>query len=148
MQKQKVQPIPVKRPTLIPYLIVEDVARLIGFLKTVFKAEEKVRTPRADGSVMHAELSIGNSILMMGEPNEEFGLMPASIFVTVDDCDAVFEKAVVAGGTSVMEPTDMPHAGERYGGVKDFSGNIWWIATHIEDVSKEEAKRRLKELGL
>ena len=63
-------------------------------------------------------------------------------YLYVEDCDAVYQRAVGAGGASVMEPTDVPFAGERYGGVKDPSGNIWWVATHIEDVSREEQAKR------
>jgi uncharacterized glyoxalase superfamily protein PhnB len=80
---------------------------------------------------------------MMGEPTGKFGPMPSSIYLYVEDCDTVYKRALKAGGISVMEPADMG-TGERYGGVKDPSGNIWWVATHIEDVSQEEAIRRSK----
>lgn len=148
MKKNPPQPIPEGRPTVVPYLVINDVAKAIDFLKATFDAEEKERIPRADGSVMHAELIIGNGMVMMGEPRDEFGPMPASIFISVEDCDAVYKRAIAAGGVSVMEPADMHHAGERYGGVKDHAGNIWWMATHIEDLSEEEAKKRAKEMGL
>ncbi len=71
--------------------------------------------------------------------------MPASIYLYVEDCDAVYRRALEAGGTSVMEPMDMPHAGEPYGGVRDPSGNLWWIATQKKDVSLEEQARRVRE---
>jgi PhnB protein len=117
--------------TVTPYLIVNDVARLIEFLTTAFGAKERMRVPRGDGSIMHAEVAIGDSIVMMGEPTEQFGAMPAGIFLRVEDCDAAYRAALAAGATSVSEPADQPHAGERYGGVKDPCGNIWWPATPL-----------------
>ncbi len=143
---QKVSPIREGFSTITPYLILKNVNEFIKFLQTAFDAELKCKFDRNDGSVMHAELKVGNSMIMAGEPNEEFGAMPASIYLYVEDCDSVYAKAIEAGGVSVMEPTDMYHAGERYGGVKDSTGNIWWIATHIEDVSIEEEKRRIKNM--
>jgi PhnB protein len=117
--------------TVTPYLIVPDVPRLLQFLVEAFGASERIRLPRADGSVMHAEVAIGDSIVMMGEPTDKTGPMPASIYLRVDDADVAYHKALEAGGTSVSEPTDQPHAGERYGGVKDPCGNLWWPAMPI-----------------
>ncbi|HVP37755.1 MAG TPA: VOC family protein [Candidatus Saccharimonadales bacterium] len=130
--------------TVTPYLIVGGVARLLEFLGRAFEAREVLRLPRPDGSIMHAEVTIGGARVMMGEPTAEFGPMPASVYLGVPDCDSAFRRAVEAGGTPVMEPADQPHAGQRYGGVKDPSGNIWWVATHIEDLSVEEQVRRAK----
>jgi uncharacterized glyoxalase superfamily protein PhnB len=81
---------------------------------------------------------------MAGEPLQEFGSMPASIFIYVRDCDSTYEKAVQNGAKSIMPPTNMKHAGERYGGVKDLSGNIWWIATHMEDLTPQEQAKRIQ----
>jgi len=117
--------------TVTPYLIVPNVGRLIEFLVRAFGATERMRVPRPDGSIMHAEVTIGDSIVMMGEPTAEFGPMPTTIFLRVADCDAAYRRALDAGGTAVLKPTDQPHAGERYGGVKDPSGNIWWPATPL-----------------
>lgn len=142
-----VEPIPDKYHTITPYLFVEGVAKLVSFLAHAFEAEEIYRLDRPDGSVMHAEVQIGDSIIMMGEPMDELGPMPGMIYLYVNDCDAVYKRALQAGGTSVMEPTDMYHAGERYGGVQDPSGNIWWVATHIEDVSPDEQARRIQEIA-
>jgi PhnB protein len=114
--------------TVTPYLIVPNVSRLLDFLAEAFEAVERIRIPRPDGSVMHAEVTIGDSIVMMGEPPSGMNPMPASIFLRVADADASYRQAIAAGGTSVSEPTDQPHAGERYGGVKDPCGNIWWPA--------------------
>lgn len=141
-----VKPIPDGYHTVTPYLLVEGVAKLATFLKEAFGAKQTLRLDRPDGSIMHVEVRIGDSTVMMGEPVAEFGPMPASIYLYVEDCDAVYRRALEVGGTSVMEPTDMKHAGERYGGVKDPSGNLWWIATHVEDVSPREQARRVQAL--
>src|SRR5258706_3557700 len=117
--------------TVTPYLIVADVPRLLRFLDEAFGARERMRLPRPDGSVMHAEVSIGDSIIMMGEPMGEVGPMPASIFLRVGDADAAYRKALQAGATSISEPADQPHAGERYGGVIDPCGNRWWPAARL-----------------
>lgn len=116
---------------ITPYFIVPGVVRLIMFMQDAFLAEI-VRSPvrRPDGSVMHAEIKIGDSRIMMGEPTAEWPAMPASVYLYVEDCDETYEKALRVGGTSVMSPADQPH-GDRYGGVKDPAGNIWWIASQI-----------------
>lgn len=118
--------------TVTPYLIVANVPRMLEFLVEAFGATERIRLARADGSVMHAEVAIGDSIVMMGEPTNKVGPMPASIYLRVEDADAAYRKAIEAGGTSVSEPADQLHAGERYGGVKDPCGNIWWPAMAID----------------
>jgi PhnB protein len=143
-----VKPIPNGYQTVIPYLLVEGAAELITFLTTAFDAKVRQRLDRPNGSIMHVELQIGDSVVMLGEPMAEFGPMPSSIYLYVEDCDAIYNRALQAGAASVMQPTDMPHAGERYGGVRDASGNLWWIATHIEDVSPEEQARRVKALTM
>jgi uncharacterized glyoxalase superfamily protein PhnB len=141
-----VVPIPERYHTVTPYLLVDGVADLVVFLVQAFGGREVCRLDRDDGSVMHVEVELGDSIVMMGEPTSQFEAMPAALYLYVEDCDAVYQQAVRAGAFSLMEPTTMYHAGERYGGVRDPSGNIWWIATHVEDVSAEEQKRRAKQL--
>lgn len=117
--------------TVTPYLIVEDVSTLIQFVQRVFSAESRGDPRyREDGSVQHAEMKIGDSVIMMGEPMDEIGPMPATMYLYVSDCDATYKKALAAGGTVVLEPDNYPH-GDRYGGVRDPVGNIWWIVTHI-----------------
>ena len=129
-----VKPVPDGYHTITPYLLVDGVARLLNFLAKAFDAVELQRRLRPDGSIMHAEVRMGDSVVMMGEPMGQFGPMPASLYLYVSDCDSLYHRALQAGGISVMEPTTMPAEGDRYGGVKDPCGNIWWIATHIEDV--------------
>jgi uncharacterized glyoxalase superfamily protein PhnB len=128
-----------------PYLMVAGVPRLLEFLAQAFDAQELFRMRRADGAVGHAEVRIGDSMVMVGEAAGPFGPAPGHVYLYVNDCDAVYQRAIRAGGTSVMEPTTMHFSGERYGGVKDPSGNVWWVATHVEDVTPEEGARRFEE---
>ncbi|MFT3675291.1 MAG: hypothetical protein QM781_05290 [Chitinophagaceae bacterium] len=141
-----VNPVPYAHQNIVPYIMVSDVLRLIGFLEKAFDGRLKYKLDRSDGSVMHAEVNIGSNFVMMGEPTDQFGAMPISIYLYVPDCDAVYAAALKAGAVSMAEVKTMHHAGERYGCVKDFAGNIWWIASHVEDMDLEESKRRVKEL--
>lgn len=130
--------------TVTPYLFTVGTARLIEFISAAFNADLMYRKDRPDGAVMHAELRIGNSMVMVGEASGEFGPMPTSIYLYVPDCDTIYRQAIQAGGTSVFDIRTLPN-GERYGGVKDPFGNIWWVATHVEDVTPEEEERRWRE---
>ncbi|MBW8350890.1 VOC family protein [Bacillus sp. IITD106] len=143
---QAVQYQPKGMKTVNPYLMVDHVAQLIEFIEHIFGGKLKYQLDRPDGSIMHAEIMIGDSIIMAGEPMEEYGVMPASVYIYVQDCDNIYKRAVQYGAESIMPPTDMKHAGERYGGVKDSLGNIWWIATQIEDLTPEEQAKRIQEM--
>ncbi len=134
--------------TIFPYIMVDNARKLITFLQSVFNAELMFKLDRNDGSIMHAEVKIGNNKIMIGEPTEQIGAMPVSLYVYVADCDMVYQAALQAGGISIMEVMTMSHAGERYGGIKDFAGNIWWIASHVEDVPLDESQRRIKEMPI
>jgi PhnB protein len=123
------------------YLVVDGAARLIDFLQQTFDAEEVERFAAPGNRVGHAELRIGDSLVMLGDSHGEHKAMQAMLYVYVDDVDATFQRALAAGGTSVQAPTDHFY-GDRSGGVKDPCGNVWYIATHIEDVSPAELKRR------
>jgi uncharacterized glyoxalase superfamily protein PhnB len=136
-----VKPIPDGYHSVTPYLVVQGAATLIEFLKRAFEATETFRMAHQDGTVMHAEVKIGDSIVMMGEARGDHKPIPACIYLYVNDADAVYKRALQAGATSQMEPTDQFY-GDRHGGVMDPVGNLWWIATHVEDVAPEELKRR------
>lgn len=136
-----VKPIPEGYHSVTPYLVVPGAGRLIEFLKEAFKAEEVERMSQPDGTVMHAEVRIGDSIIMMGESSDKFPAMPAAIYLYVPDVDAVYKRALAAGAASTMEPANQFY-GDRNAGVKDPSGNLWWIATHVEDVPREEMAKR------
>jgi len=138
-----VKPIPEGYHTVTPYLVVEGVPKLIEFMKKAFGAEEIFRANMPDGSVMHAEVKIGDSRIMMGEANDQHKAMPSMLHLYVTDADAVYKRALSAGATSKMEVSDQFY-GDRSGGVQDSSGNLWWIATHKEDLSQEEIARRSK----
>lgn len=131
---------------VVPYIIVPGVDELVDFCVEVFGAIRHGRLLRPDGSVMHVEIDIEGSRIMMGEPMGEFGPAPGMLFVNVDDAEVVFARALAAGAESVMDITRMHHAGERYGGVKDPMGNVWWISTREEDVPWEEQQRRVDAL--
>jgi PhnB protein len=136
-----VKPIPEGFHAVTPYFVVPGVARLIDFMKQAFGAVEKDRMARPDGAIMHAEVRIGDSVIMMGEPMGQFGPMPSALYLYVNDTDAVYKRALQAGAASVTEPADQ-FWGDRNAGVKDPCGNLWWIATHKEDVAPEEMRRR------
>lgn len=139
-----VKPIPDGYHTVTPYLVVKGADKLVAFLKEAFGATEAHVCKRGDGSIMHADLIVGDSHVMMGEACDQFGPMPCSVYLYVPDADAVYQAAIRAGATSVMEPTTQFY-GDRSGGVRDASGNCWWISTHVEDVSAEEIDRRRAE---
>jgi PhnB protein len=135
------KPIPDGYHTLTPYLIVADAAQQIEFLRKAFGAREHEMLREPDGTVMHADVLIGDSHVMLGQAKGAWKPMQASIYMYVDDCDAAYRSALAAGATSIMEPADQFY-GDRHGGVLDPAGNQWWMATRIENVSSEELQRR------
>jgi uncharacterized glyoxalase superfamily protein PhnB len=136
-----VKPIPDGYHSVTPYLTIPGVAKLLDFLKQAFEAQELHRMPRPDGAIMHAEVRIGDSRVMMGEPMGNAQPMFGSLYLYVHDVDAVYKRALQAGATSTSEPADQFY-GDRSAGIKDPVGNQWWIATHKEDVPPEEIVRR------
>ena len=141
----KVKPIPDGHHTLTPYLVVDGAEKIVQFMKNAFGAQfvfEPMMRP--DGKIMHAELKIGNSVVMISDASERAKATSAMLHVYVPNVDAVYQKALKAGGTSVMEPADMFY-GDRSGGVTDPAGNHWNIGTHVEDVSPAELKKRATE---
>ncbi len=139
----KVKPIPQDYHTVTPYLIVDGAPKLIDFLKRTFNAEEKERMNGPEGRVAHAEMKIGDSIIMIADATPEYKAIQSQLYVYVDNVDNVYKRALEAGGTSVEEPTNQFY-GDRRAGVKDPTGIFWGIATHVEDVSDEELQRRMK----
>lgn len=137
-------PIPEGFTTVTPYLVVEDVEALISFLEKAFGARETERLYRSDGSIMHAQVQVGDAMIMMGGATPDFRPIISMVHLYVTDVDAAYAQALVAGATSIMPPDDQFY-GDRSGGVTDPSGNRWWIATHIEDVSPEDMQKRASE---
>lgn len=149
----KVDPIPEGYHTLTPMLTVKNAVSVIDFYKKAFGAEERFRMQTPDGNgVMHAELKIGDSIIMLGEemPGDgcrspaSFGGTPVSFYVYVEDVDAAFKTAVDAGAKEKMPVQDM-FWGDRIGEVIDPSGHVWTLATHTQDLSEEEIRKRGQE---
>jgi PhnB protein len=136
-----VNPIPQGFHSVTPYLIVREVPKLLDFLKQAFNAQEIMRMPQPDGTIMHAEVRIGDSPIMMGEAQGEHKPMPGSIYLYVDDTDVAYKRALQAGASMQMEPADQ-FWGDRLASVIDPVGNHWSIATHVEDVPPEEMGRR------
>jgi PhnB protein len=145
------KPIPDGYHTVTPYLAVEDAAEAIDYYKKVFGAKESVRMDAPGGKIGHAELEIGDSRVMLADPfpqasthpPNELGGASASIFMYVDDVDAVVKKAVDAGAVVKMEVADQ-FWGDRFGTIADPFGHVWSIATHVEDVSPQEMAERAK----
>ena len=137
-----VNPVPAGYHTVTPYLVVEDAGRLIDFLTNAFDGEVVSSHKRPDGKVAHAEVKIGDSILMMGSAHGDSKPIATALYMYVSDCDRYYRRALAAGGTSIGEPKDQFY-GDRHGGVKDPCGNTWWVATHVEDVSDQELERRM-----
>jgi len=133
--------IPEGYHTVTPYLVVEGASKLIDFIKQAFGGQEIHRMATPDGKIMHAEVKIGDSRIMLGEAGGPYKPMPASIYLYVTDTDATYKRALAAGATSETEPKDQFY-GDRNAGVRDASGNRWFIATHIEDVAPEEMNKR------
>ena len=130
-----------------PYLLVDGATSLIGFLRATFDAEDLGSMPTQEGKIGHAEVRIGDTIVMLADASTAEGVsgpMPATVVAYVEDADKTYQRALEAGATSLREPQDMFY-GDRSAGVVDPFGNHWRIHTHIEDVSAEEMARRAQE---
>ena len=99
-----------------------------------------------DGSIGHTEMRIGDSMVMLGEARDQWKAMPTTLYLYLENVDAVYARALAAGATPVSEPKNQFY-GDRSGAVQDMCGNFWWMATHVEDVSEEEMKRRMDAAG-
>jgi PhnB protein len=150
-----VKPIPDGYPRVIPYLTVDDAVAAIGFYTSVLGATERVRMPGPDGKIGHAELEIGDSLLMladafpdMGAPSpQSLGGTPVTVMVYVEDVDDVFDRAIQAGATEERKVENQFY-GDRAGQFADPFGHKWFVATHVEDVPPDEmAKRAAAAMG-
>jgi PhnB protein len=149
-----VKPIPDGYPRVSPYLVVDGAQKAIEFYTTVLGATERMRMPGPDGRIGHAELQVGDSLIMLADEFPDMGAKgpsayggsPVSISVYVEDVDATFDKATGAGAT-VVRPLENQFYGDRSATFDDPFGHRWTIATHVEDVSPEEMGRRAAEMG-
>jgi PhnB protein len=147
----KPRPIPEGYHAVTPYLAVDDAAQAIDFYKRAFGAKERVRMEAPGGKIGHAELEIGDSLVMLSDPfpqastrpPKELGGTSASVFMYVEDVDAVVNQAVEAGATVTMDVADQ-FWGDRFGTVADPFGHVWSIATHVEDLTPDEIAERGK----
>lgn len=138
---------------LQPYLHVKGAARAIEFYKKVFGATEILRMAQPDGQLGHAEVRIGDSVLMLADEFPERGIhgpghyggAPMTLMLYTEDCDGVYAKAIAAGAKSVREPADQFY-GDRMSGIEDPFGFQWYIATHVKDVSPEEMQAAMKAM--
>ena len=136
-----VKPIPDGYHAVTPYLLVKDGARMLEFLQQGLGAEILGRHDLPNGRLMHAEVRIGDSPVMLGEAGERSPPMPCMLYLYVNDCDGAYKRALAAGAKSVREPENQFY-GDRSAGVVDAEGNQWWFGTHVEDVSPAELERR------
>lgn len=142
-----VRPIPEGYRSVTPYLVVDGCAVLIEFVKRAFDAEETFRMDGPGGTVGHAEVRIGDSMVMMADPSSFGEIEPPGrvlLHLYVEDVDKTYQKAIEAGATSMREPENQFY-GDRSGGVTDPFGNQWWISTHVEDVPPDEMTKRAEE---
>ncbi|MBL8111831.1 MAG: VOC family protein [Acidobacteria bacterium] len=148
-----VSPIPAGYPTVIPYMCIKGAGEALEFYAKAFNAVETVRMPGPGGMVMHAEMKIGESVIMLSEENCEqgqkspvtLGGSATHVFLYVPDVDASFAQAIAAGATAIMPPMNM-FWGDRFGKLKDPYGHEWSMATHVEDVTPEEMGKRMAEM--
>lgn len=145
----RARPLPENYPRLSPYLCVDGAAAAIGFYTRVLGAKERMRIPAPDGKIGHAELQLGDGLIMLSDEYPEMdvrgpktiGGTPVTVAVYVEDVDAVFARAVAAGAKPLRPVADQFY-GDRSGQFEDPFGHRWSVATHIEDVSPEELQRR------
>jgi PhnB protein len=153
MSKSQVKPVPEGHHSVTPYLVVDGAARALDFYRRVFGAAERMRMPGPDGKVGHAEISIGDSVIMLADEHPEvgargpraFGGSPVSLMLYVADVDATV-KTAVAAGAKILRPVEDKFYGDRSGSIEDPFGHHWHVSTHKEDVPPDEMKRRAAAL--
>jgi PhnB protein len=147
-----VKPIPDGYATVTPYLVIKGATSALEFYKTAFGAEERMRMD-ANGMIMHAEMKIGDSVVMLADEFPDMGYVgpqalggsPVSLMIYVKDVDQVFARAIAAGAKE-RRPLNNEFYGDRVGTVVDPFGHVWSIATHVEDVTPDEMKRRFGDM--
>lgn len=128
--------------TVTPYIVTSNARQFMDFARDAFGAEEIECMKDDTGRVMHAEIRIGDSIVMLGEARPEYPAAVAGFYLYVPDTDSLYNQAIRAGGTSLMEPADQFY-GDRSAGVMDPQGNRWWIATRVETLTSQEIEQRM-----
>jgi len=151
----KVSYIPKGYNSVTPYLVIRGAAKAIDYYKKVFGATETVRMPGPDGTIGHAELTIGDSHIMLADESPSMGTghaspdtvggSPVSLYVYLPDVDEVVKRAT-ADGAKLLKPVQDQFYGDRSGFIQDPFGHLWGIATHIEDVTPEVMQERMKKM--
>jgi PhnB protein len=147
-----VKPIPEGYPQVTPYLCIDGAGAAIEFYRDVFGATERMRMPAPDDTIGHAEVQIGDSVIMLSDESPDMGMRgpktlggtPVTLSVYVDDVDTVFDRAVSAGATA-LRPVEDQFYGDRSGQFEDPFGHHWSVASHIEDVPPDEMAKRAAE---
>lgn len=155
MQAKQTSPIPVGYHTVTPYLACRDAAGAIEFYKNAFGAQEVMRMPGPDGKIGHAELKIGDSRVMLADEHPQIGFVgpqqrggsPVHLHLYVEDADALAERAVKAGA-KLVRPVEDQFYGDRLGTLEDPFGHTWHVATHKEDLSTEEMRKRAQKAAV
>jgi PhnB protein len=119
--------IPESYQQIMPYLVIENATAFFSFTQNVFGAKEKYKAMRTDSLIMHAEIQIGDGVIMFADATEQFTKQTAGLFIYVDDCDTVYQKALDNGATTAMPPADQSYG--RSGGITDPFGNTWWLTS-------------------
>ena len=143
-KSKTVKPIPEGMHTVTPFLVVNQGAMLLEFIKKAFNGKVTAQLDGEDGKVMHATIKIGDSTIMVSDASERIGPVQSMLHVYVDDVDKVYNQALNAKGQSIREPQDEFY-GDRSAGILDPWENQWWIATHVEDVTDDEIRRRAEK---
>jgi PhnB protein len=150
----QVKPIPDNYPRVVPYLCVDGAGAAIEFYSSVFGATERMRMPAPGGKIGHAELQLGDSVIMLSDEFPDMGAnapksvggTPVTISIYVEDVDEVYRRAIDAGSTA-LRPVENQFYGDRSGQFEDPFGHRWSVATHIEDVSPDEMAKRMAAMG-
>jgi PhnB protein len=136
---------PGGKSTVTPYVAAKGAARFLDFIESTFETRPGVRVPNDDGTIGHAEVTIGDSVVMTFDAKPEWPDMPSLLSVYVDDVDDVLSRAVGAGATVVTDVATSRIIGDRGCRIKDPVGNIWWIQTHLEDVDEATMRERFAD---
>ena len=150
----KVKPIPENYHRVTPYLVVDGAAEAIDFYSRIFGATELMRMPAPGNKIGHAEIKVGDSVVMLADAVAEMGHKspktlggsPVSLLLYVEDTDTTVKRAV-ENGAKLSRPVEDQFYGDRMGTVEDPFGHVWHVATHVEDVSPEEMKRRMESMA-